>query len=290
MKLYALLDVGGTEIKRRTVSEDGIPIDQITHFPSKSKADSATIINNLSEIIRNGNGMLPECVAMAFPGPFDYENGISYMKGIGKYDSIYGKPLRCMLYKALGREMPILFINDVEAFALGSAATYDEAGKGRCIAVAIGTGCGSAFMENGKCLKNGENAPENGWIYNTAFRNGTIDDYISSRGQTRLAMKYFGKDISGRELHRMACEGCLEAKLLFTDFGKDLLDALQPFLGTFMPQTLVLGGMISRSFQFFGADITEYAGKHGIRIIIAEDTSALIHRGLFHLIQGGQDA
>ena len=108
MKLYALLDVGGTEIKRRTVSEDGIPIDQITHFPSKSKADSATIINNLSEIIRNGNGMLPECVAMAFPGPFDYENGISYMKGIGKYDSIYGKPLRCMLYKVLGREMPII--------------------------------------------------------------------------------------------------------------------------------------------------------------------------------------
>ena len=54
MKVYALLDVGGTEIKRRTVSEDGIPIDQIMRFPSKSKADSATIINNLSEIIRNG--------------------------------------------------------------------------------------------------------------------------------------------------------------------------------------------------------------------------------------------
>ena len=27
---------------------------------------------------------------MAFPGPFDYEQGISLMKGLNKYDQIYG--------------------------------------------------------------------------------------------------------------------------------------------------------------------------------------------------------
>ncbi len=30
---------------------------------------------------------------MAIPGPFDYENGISRMQGLNKYDAIYGIPL-----------------------------------------------------------------------------------------------------------------------------------------------------------------------------------------------------
>ena len=32
-------------------------------------------------------------VGMAIPGPFDYENGISRMQGLNKYDAIYGIPL-----------------------------------------------------------------------------------------------------------------------------------------------------------------------------------------------------
>ncbi len=59
-------------------------------------------------------------IGIAMPGPFDYEQGISLMKGMQKYDSLYGMNIRQILAERLG--IPgehITFINDAEAFYAG---------------------------------------------------------------------------------------------------------------------------------------------------------------------------
>lgn len=61
---------------------------------------------------------------MAIPGAFDYENGISRMQGLNKYDAIYGIPLEREI-KARVPELGsarFLFLHDIEAFALGEKA------------------------------------------------------------------------------------------------------------------------------------------------------------------------
>ena len=60
---------------------------------------------------------------LAFPGPFDYENGISLLQGLDKYDTLYKVNLREELCKHLPEfhlcPNEIKFINDAAAFALG---------------------------------------------------------------------------------------------------------------------------------------------------------------------------
>lgn len=284
MDWYSLLDIGGTAIKMQAVSADGSPIGSIMRFPSLSSGSCSVIAANIADIaMADGKLGKPLAIAMAFPGPFDYGNGISYMKGLGKYENIYGKPLRPLIAEKLAYDVPMVFINDVEAFALGAAAKC----RGRAIAVAIGTGCGSAFISDGRIIKEGPGIPENGWIYSTPFLDGTIDDHISARGLGRLSEKYFAKNISGEELDAMASEGSSQAQMLFGEFGSMVFSALHPFIDAFHPSTLVFGGMISHSFSHFGRKISEYAQENSISIITVNDTSALIHKGLYSILEEG---
>ena len=82
---------------------------------------------------------------MAIPGPFDYENGISRMQGLNKYDAIYGIPLEKKSRRACGTWISTIFVlHDIEAFALGEAGgNCRDVDKILC--VCIGTGAGSAL-------------------------------------------------------------------------------------------------------------------------------------------------
>jgi glucokinase len=59
--------------------------------------------------------------AIATPGPFDYDGGVSKIRGIGKLDGLYGVDLRDRLARALGFAHPdrVRFLNDAQAFVLG---------------------------------------------------------------------------------------------------------------------------------------------------------------------------
>ena len=57
---------------------------------------------------------------LAFPGPFDYAKGICLLRGLDKYDALYGVDLRRAFSRGSGiAPEDILFTNDASAFALG---------------------------------------------------------------------------------------------------------------------------------------------------------------------------
>src|SRR5690554_4472905 len=96
MKNYIALDVGGTSITASIVSSDGAFLVPVRHYPAHSGESRKTILNNLVNIINwlideaNNSNMALSGAGLGFPGPFDYENGISLMRGLQKYDTIYG--------------------------------------------------------------------------------------------------------------------------------------------------------------------------------------------------------
>ena len=291
MGCYILLDVGGTGIRASAVSADGTKLAETRKYPSNS-GDSASVILDgfsrmISEAVREA-GKNPECICFAFPGPFDYEKGISYMRGIGKYDSIYGIEIPAALRERndLLSGVPMMFMHDVEAYAVGAYHKDLAEPLHHVMAVALGTGCGSAFLVDGKAAKEGEGVPENGWIYSYPFRDSIIDDYLSARGQDRLSAVYFGKAVDGKVLDILASNGDMEALKMFSEFGDELYSALLPFIDGFRPEAIILGGSISGSARFFTERIGDHCRKTGCRLIVDTETSERAMHGLWIAARG----
>lgn len=123
----------------------------------------------IKEMAGRWKGASIDGIGMAFPGPFDYERGISLMQGLDKYDSIYGISIEEEMKKRTDflQDTIFCFLHDVEAFALGESWFGEGREAGRLLCLCIGTGTGSAFIENKKVIKEKtEGVPDHGWIYN----------------------------------------------------------------------------------------------------------------------------
>ena len=235
-----LLDAGGTEIKSAAFSDAGNRLDVIHPTPSCARADRETILANLLQVISRENDVLSlhgYClggVGLAFPGPFDYQRGISRMKGLAKYDAIEGLALEEALKSFPGQtvlrpEVRFFFRHDVDSFALGIASLEPSCAEGRTMCLCIGTGAGSAFLEQGRLCRQDPWVPENGWIYSFPFHGGIIDDWISARGLERLAREAgFPSGTSGKDLFDLAAQGSLQAMDVWKDFGRLMAEAVSP--------------------------------------------------------------
>lgn len=281
---YLLLDIGGTEIKGCVSDAEGEKT-RIRKFPSQAQKSAEKILDNFSqicrELLKDVDGSV--CgVGLAIPGPFDYQKGISRMQGLNKYDSIYGIPLEPEIKARVPelKEAQFLFLHDIEAFALGESWYGACLGAEKILCVCIGTGAGSAFIEHRKTIKTGTGVPENGWIYRMPFRESILDDYLSVRGLERISLAVMGKAQSGRELSNLAEAGNMEAREIWRRFGADVAEGLLPVLTAYRPDLLLLGGQISKSFRWFGAQLNAVCGKREIRIQIEPETSARAMDGL----------
>lgn len=281
---YLMMDVGGTGIKTGILDAEGKLVKEIEKFPARAKEDKETIFSNFVEIILRMEAYLPkgklfEGIGMAFPGPFDYEKGISLMQGLDKYDAIYGAKIQKEIERRLEKRYRFLFLHDVEAFALGAGILGPAAECEKIFCLCIGTGAGSAFLEHGSVVKERADVPAHGWIYDTAFRDGIIDDYVSARGLSRQAEELGALD--GAALSALAAEGNIKALSVFRRFGEDMAEAVIPFLQKFQPDGCIIGGQIAKSFLYFGTDLLSFCKEAGIRVFPVSDTSRWVLAGLY---------
>lgn len=282
---FVCLDVGGTQIKASSIDAEGIVCgDGIRYFPANAGEDVHRMLEHFETIIREV--MVQEDalagIRLAFPGPFDYENGICLLKGLDKYDSLYGVNLGCELAGRLGVSPEwIRFENDASAYALGEMGFGGAFGAAKALFVCIGTGCGSAFGVEGRLAPPGTpGVPESGYLYGSPFLDGCIDDFISRRGLLRLTRERLGTALDGRELAERVRSGDKAARQCFLAFGRLVQEALEPFLEAFRPEVLCFGGQIARSAELFLAPVEGYCHAAGVRLAVTEDTSLRTLQGL----------
>ena len=290
MEGYVLLDAGGTEIKSAAFSEAGKRLDSIHSAPSHAREDREAILRNLLDVIARekdvleANGTRLGTVGMAFPGPFDYEKGISHIRGLDKYDAIENVALEEALKSIPGQAavkagVRFFFRHDMESFARGICSLEPSCADGRILCLCIGTGSGSAFLEDGRLQKQDPRVPDNGWIYPFPFRGMTIDDWISVRGLAKLAGEAgFPPETTGKDLSGLAEQGNRQALAVWKTFGGCIVEALQPFMDSFRPDQLVLGGQISKAERFFGTEIRKQYPV--LSILTVKDTTEAILEGL----------
>jgi glucokinase len=199
-------------------------------------------------------------IGFAMPGPFDYFEGIALFQGLNnKFENLYGLNIADEISKALafGDHIPVRFVNDAAAFAIGESIAGGAASVSRCLAITLGTGFGSAFIKDHIPVVSGDTVPPEGMVYHLPFEKGIADDYFSTRGLLGRYFEKTGEHLPGvRELAEEA-PGNTVVKEIFYSFGTKLGIFLKPWIHKFGVEVLLIGGNISNAFHLFGDSLME---------------------------------
>ena len=296
-KIRIAFDVGGTFSKGMIFSETGVELlNGIVVYESHSNREAPFIINNFFFMVSDLCGQLFKepvellSLGLAFPGPFDYEAGVSKIKNLKKFDSLYMINIKEELMNVLknsdlclSEEFAIYFENDASSFAMGE---YGEATNIRGGGYfTIGTGFGSTFILDNHIVKNQFGLPESGMIYNSPFEEGVIDEYLSARGLQKIVEDIYKYSMDLSVLSERAADGEPKACLAFERFGKQIGRAIGPIIKQIPLDELVFGGQISRSFPYFKKGIQQAFNNQGIDLAIrsTKDTSLSTIKGLFYI-------
>jgi glucokinase len=249
--LVGALEIGGTHVSAGRVDMAKARLD-----PSGSRRvslDGGGSREDLVETITRAarDVTLPEIDlwGIATPGPFDYERGISMIRGLGKLDGLYGVDVRDRLARDLGVARPerVRFLNDAHAFVLGEWWAGAAKGHARAMGVTLGTGLGSGFLTDGELVLAGPQIPPEARLDLVPFRGAPVEDVISSRG---IAAS-FGETRDVAEIARRARAGDARAVAVFRGLGSALGEFLEPWLVRFGPTCLVFGGSVTRAWDLF---------------------------------------
>jgi len=254
-------DIGGSHITSAAIDlTTGLILKEtITEQAVNNQASAGTIIGLWASTLSSTLSRVPagsvRGIGFAMPGPFDYVKGICYIKGVAKYENLYGFNISDAIASSLdvSDNFLIRFMNDASSFAVGEAWAGSAKDYSRSLSITLGTGFGSAFIENKIPIVDGPLVPKIGCVYHLPYRDGIADDYFSTRGLLGRYKKLTGKDLSGvKELAALAGTDTVVNEL-FRDFGDNLGKFLAPWLKGFDAEILVIGGNISHAYNLFGS-------------------------------------
>lgn len=212
---------------------------------------------------------------IGFPGPFDYEKGICLLKGISKYDSIYGVCLKELWEQQF--HIPFFFANDADLYTLGECFLANGKGYQRVMCVCIGTGLGSGFFDRPNLVKTGDTVPADGFVYHLPYRNSIVDHYLSATGLRNQIKEHRLSSIAldVKELADLARSGNQVALSIFHDFGNGLADILPPVAEKFHSELLIIGGQIAKSADLYITPLKGILTHKNIELKISNQSSNL---------------
>ncbi|TNE64634.1 MAG: ROK family protein [Bacteroidetes bacterium] len=252
------VDIGGTHLSSAVVELSTGQLEEATlaraTFSHEAPAD--TILQQWATGLNDtlaATGRTLAGIGFAIPGPFDYRNGISKMEH--KFKSLYDVHIPTALHPLLhtgGQELPMRFVNDATAFAVGESWMGQGRPYSRVVVITLGTGFGSAFLEADVPVVRGNTVPPEGCLWHVPFRDGIADDYFSTRWFTQTYSRLTGRAVTGvRELVELA-DSDPRVDQMFEQFGTNLAECLAPWLRNFRAEVLIIGGNIAHTLSRFG--------------------------------------
>ena len=230
-----LLDVGGTFIKcsdgrEIPVSSDGSREEISASFAeavggfcrdAEAGQGSNSTTNSAACDPQSGSG-----IAVAIPGPFDYERGTFLMRH--KFSAVYGESFREVAGVPEG--VGLRFIHDVNVMLAGEMSDGNGRGFSRAALVALGTGLGYAMSIDGHILRKETGSPLIS-IFALPYRDGILEDYASKRGFLRTFRELGGQGADTvKEIAALADGGDASAQETFRMVGETIAEAISPIL------------------------------------------------------------
>ena len=293
-----VFDVGGSHVSAavceqetyalRGLSRAPLPADGKAHF---SAASFCRLIHTLGEAAANACGAPLEDItgaALAMPGPFDYQRGISKMthKLPGLFDVDLKSALAARFHWPPAQ---VRFVNDAAAFLLGEVGAGAAKGFSRSIGITLGTGIGCAFAVDGRVVAEGVGVPPGGEIWNLPFDGATVEDFVSTRFLRKQFLALTGLEaevsaIADAAVGDLPCpelsrdskpssdpnDAHCRARQAFLDFGVNLALVLNRHAAAFAPDVIVFGGGISRASNLFLPATREALEGFSAKLAISE--------------------
>ena len=256
---------------RKSVDSHGSKDEIIASWAEAIKKTAETVgLNNLAGI------------GFAMPGPFDYPNGIAWFNAdVQKFENLHGVDVKSELINHLGLspDFSIRFLNDASCFAIGEAWLGEAANYKRIIAITLGTGFGTTFINNHLPVAGVDGIPDDGFLYHIPFQHSIADDYFSTRWFLKEYNEKTGNQVADvKELVSLANTDSKSLEI-FHRFGENLGSFLVPWIEKFNADCIVLGGNISKSFPLFQKQMVEQFEKYGLQTAIClsktDETAAL---------------
>lgn len=231
------VDLGGTNIRAGKIV--GKDIVQIQSAPTPAMEPEQVVIEAIFAVIDPCIDEQTQSIGVGVPSVVDVEKGIVYdVVNIPSWKEVHLKEILENRYK-----LPAYINNDANCFALGEkyfgkAQTYNSV-----VGLTIGTGMGSGLIFNGK-LYEGVNCG--------AGEFGNIP-YLSSNFEHYCSGQFFAeeKSVSGYDTFLKAQQGDANALEMFAEYGFHMGQAIKSILYAYDPEIIVLGGSLSKSFEFF---------------------------------------
>lgn len=291
---YALgVDIGGSHVCSAVVDlATGAICSEPVTTPVDSAAGAVEILDAWAANMRQAtaaSGVSVTQAGMAFPGPFDYRQGVSLIRGVRKFDRIYGLDVAASLRARLAGcgIVDFRFVNDASAFALGECLGGAASDAERVVALTLGTGVGSGFVAGRRLVETGDEVPANGWVYSLPFEGSIADDAFSTRWVCRRYRELAGEEVAGAREVAARYDTDPAARQLFDEYGDRLARFAGPLLDRFGSRVLVLGGNISRAWPLFGPAMERRLAADGcatqVRISQLLDRAALVGAASLYL-------
>jgi glucokinase len=252
-EVVGALDIGGTHVAAGRVHVTSASVDAAARVRLPlPRSGGPALLERILDAAAAVSAAETRRFGVAAPGPFDYAAGICMVSH--KLPGLYGVNLRRELAVRLGLAGgAVSFLNDADAFLLGEWWAGAARGHTRAIGITLGTGLGSAFLEEGRIVRFGPGVPAEGALYKLAFRGEPVEETISRRA---LLARYGADPDCGPDVEQIAERarvGEHRARLVFEELAADLAEFLVPSLEAFAPTCLVVGGSIARAWELMGS-------------------------------------
>ena len=231
------VDLGGTNIRAGLIEEGVImSINQALLIEKESLHRTISqLISVISTLIR------PDVkgIGVGVPSVVDIERGIVYdVVNIPSWKKVELKKILETEFK-----IPVRINNDVNCFALGEHKYGQGKPFSSIVALALGTGLGAGIIIN-NALYSGNNCGA-GEIGSLTYLDKNFEFYTSSSFfETRFSTSAF-------QAHEDALDGNAKALEIWAQYGFHLGNVLKAVAYTYDPEAIILGGSISKAFDFF---------------------------------------
>lgn len=287
--LFLSIDVGGTKTSSALFDSNGVLVDDYV-FMAKSKT-----FNGEESVYQNtrmvGQQVLDhfgidsdslQGIGVGSPGPLNGETGVIIHAPLMGWRNF---PLVDRLKKDF--HCPVFLENDGNLGALAEQRVGVAKGLPNVLYMTVSTGCGGGFVLNGKLYSGshfgaaevGHMAIEEDGLPCPCGSNGCFELYASGtamnrkmaedmeRGEKSLAFDLVGNDkekLDGKVLDQAARLGDSYALALFQREGKILGRGISILFNLLDPDTIVLGGGVTKSKEFFHPYLMEELRRRSV--------------------------
>jgi glucokinase len=230
-------DIGGTNLRVGVVEEGKIL--NILHEPIENQFDEQGTIDQVIKLISRAMSPGVATIGVGVPSVVDLKKGIVYdTVNIPSWKEV---PLKEILESKF--EVPVLINNDANCFVLGEKYFGSGQNVNNLTGLILGTGVGAGLIMNNKLVP-GHNcgAGEFGMVSYL----GHDYEYYCGGGNFR---SHYGRDAA--EAFLLASDKQPAALKIWNSYGNHLAELIKLVLYTADPESIVLGGSISKAFPFF---------------------------------------